>query len=457
MKPRFLSFLTEDGMKARAIRGTALSVLGFGGSQLIRLISNLILTRILFPEAFGLMALVQIVVIGLENFSDMGIHPAVIQSKHGEKQRFLDSAWTMQIVRGGVLWLIACAIAAPVARFYEQDALIQMIPVLAFTTVLSGFRSTNYSLASRRLTLGRLTAIELIGQISGTVILILLALWLKSVWALVIGSLIGVAIHTILTHVILEGERNRFAWDKPSVLEIFHFGKFIFISTIAGYLVNQGDRLILGKYVSLEDLAIFTIAYLFGSLPLTLNIQVNSRVLIPLYKQRPPVESDNNFRQIRRARFLLLGGFVMISAVVALIGDPLITFLYDPRYHAAGPMLVLLSLSIMPAVLLDGYKGILLANGNSRDFTIIIVASAVVKTALLVVLIQNYGIVGAIMAPYLSEIVTYPLLVYFIRGYRGWHPALDILFLALSFVIMALALRVTPEALELLLGALRGG
>ena len=456
MNTNFLSTLRDHGMKARAIRGTALSVVGFGGGQVIRLISNLILTRILFPEAFGLMALVQIVVTGLEMFSDMGIHPAIIQSKNGEDRDFLNTAWTMQIIRGLFLWLIACLIATPAAQFYGQDALIQMIPVLAFTTVISSFRSTNYSLASRRLTLGRVTAVELIAQVVGTIILILMALWLQSVWALVIGSLIGVTIHTMLTHLILDGGRNKLAWSKPAAWEIFHFGKFIVISTIAGYLVNQGDRLILGKYVSLEELAIFTIAFLFGSLPLTLAIQLNSRVLIPLFKQRPPAESENNFRKIRRARMLLLLGFLVISTALSLLGEDLIEVLYDPRYYSAGPMLVLLSLSVIPALLLDGYKGVLLANGNSRDFTIIIVISAVVKTVLLVVMIQKFGIVGAIIAPFLSEFVTYPLLVHYIRPYRGWHPGLDVLLLSIGVAIMALALWLSPAANELLVTALRG-
>ena len=63
------------------------------------------LTRLLFPEAFGLMALIQTFMIGLAMFSDLGIGPAIIQSDRGEDPDFLNTAWVMQILRGICLWL----------------------------------------------------------------------------------------------------------------------------------------------------------------------------------------------------------------------------------------------------------------------------------------------------------------------------------------------------------------
>lgn len=446
------AMLAEDGMKARAIRGTALSLFGFGSAQVIRLGSNLILTRLLFPEAFGLMALLQVVVIGLENFSDMGIHQLILHSRNGEKTEFLNTAWTIQIIRGVFLWVLACLIAAPIAEFYGQEELLQILPVLALTTVISGFRSTKYSLASRHLILGRITMMELVGQVVGTAIMILFALWLRSVWALVIGSLIGVFLNVLLSHLLLPGPRNRLGWHKPTAWEVFHFGKFIFISTVAGYLVQQGDRLVLGKFVSLEGLAIFTIAYMFGSLSLMLNAQFNSRVMLALYKQRPPLESDSNFLQIGRARFLLVSGSIGVAAMIAFLGELLITLLYDPRYHGAGPMLVLLSLSFIPTLIFDGYKSLLLANGNSRDFTTFSVLSAVLRIVLLIVLIRELSIIGAILAPFVVELLLYPLLVVFVRPYRGWYPGQDMLFVAIGALIMAAVFWSNAAALSLLTG-----
>ena len=450
MKAKISAILTGDGMKARAIRGTMLSVGSFGGAQVIRLASNLILTRLLFPEAFGLMALMQVFIIGLEMFADMGINPAIIQSKRGDERAFLNTAWTFQVARGVVLWLLACLLAVPLAEFYEQESLKTIMPILAFSTVLSGLKSTKMATANRHLMMGRLTVVELSSQIIGTIIMILFALWLESVWALVIGSLCIFLLTTVFSHLLIPGENNRFEFEKASAWELFHFGKFIVISTIAGYFVNQGDRLILGKYVTLEQLAIFTIAFLFGNLAMALNNQVNSRILMALYSQRPPAESDRNYAHISRARSILIGGFLMIILLFGLTGEWLIETLYDPRYHAAGPMLVLLALSIVPAVVLDGCKHILLANGNSRNFTILIVCLGIIRTALLLWLIRSYGIVGAMIAPFLSNIAIYPLMAYFARQYRGWLPAVDLAFSVVGALIIAVVLWASPAARDLL-------
>lgn len=437
-------------MKARAIRGTALSIGTFGGSQIIRLGSNLILTRLLFPEAFGLMALMQVFIIGLEQFADMGITPAIIQSKRGDERSFLNTAWTFQVVRGFVLWLLACLLTVPLADFYEQESLKTILPILAFSTVLSGLKSTKLATANRHLMMGRFTIVELSSQVIGTIIMIFCAWWLESVWALVIGSLSIFVLNTVFSHLLIPGENNKPQFEKEAGWEIFHFGKFIIFSTIAGYFVKQGDRLVLGKYVTLEELAIFTIAYLFGSLSLLLNYQVNSRIIMPLYRQRPPIESDSNYNQIRRARIILVGGFLALTTVMGLGGEWLVETLYDPRYHAAGPMLVLLSLAIIPNVAVDGYKEILLANGNSRNFTIFTIISAVTRMILLLTFIQQFGIVGAIIAPFLVEFITYPLLVYFIRPYRGWYPFLDLAFIMMGFAVIALVLWASPTAYGLL-------
>ena len=77
---RLKNFLHGQGLASKALRGSALTVLGFGGGQFLRLLSNLVLTRILFPEAFGLMALVYVFLQGLNNFSDVGVTPAIMRS-----------------------------------------------------------------------------------------------------------------------------------------------------------------------------------------------------------------------------------------------------------------------------------------------------------------------------------------------------------------------------------------
>ena len=75
-------------------------MLGFGASHCLRLGFNLVITRILYPELFGLISLVYTIVSGLTFFCDVGITPAAVRDPRGGDRDFLNTAWTMQIVRG---------------------------------------------------------------------------------------------------------------------------------------------------------------------------------------------------------------------------------------------------------------------------------------------------------------------------------------------------------------------
>ncbi|WP_341199011.1 oligosaccharide flippase family protein [Lentibacter algarum] len=157
--------LTGEALVARILRGAGLTVFGFGWSQAMRLLSNLVLTRLLFPEAFGLMALITVFLMGLNMFSDVGVAPAILQSKRGDERDFLDTAWTIQVARGVLLWLTACALAWPISLFYGVPDLLYMLPVAALTLVIAGFNPTRYHEANRHLRMGRCLTSAPAGQI----------------------------------------------------------------------------------------------------------------------------------------------------------------------------------------------------------------------------------------------------------------------------------------------------
>ena len=104
-------------LKSLTLRGVAWTLAGDGGAQLIRLVSNLILSRLLMPETFGIMVIVTVVQQGLAMFSDVGIQPAIVQHSRGDDSVFLNTAWTTQVLRGVFLWLGTWALAWPVSQY----------------------------------------------------------------------------------------------------------------------------------------------------------------------------------------------------------------------------------------------------------------------------------------------------------------------------------------------------
>ena len=424
-----------EGLKARVLRGSALTVISFGGANALRLAGNLVLTRVLFPEAFGLMALVQVFISGLQMFSDLGIRVSIIQNKRGDDPAFLNTAWSVQIIRGVILWLAGCALALPAARLYNEPMLAQLLPVASLNALILGFVTTKMATANRHLMLGRLTAVELGTQAAGIVIMVILAIWWQSVWALVIGGILSTLLKVILLDKVLPGHRNRLQWERAALHDLFGFGKYIFLSTIAGFLIRQSDRAVLGAYISLAALGVYNVGYFLGTVPILLSRAAVNRIILPVYRMRPTTENVQNRAQVFQTRRFLIAGTMMLGVILAYSGVPLVEFLYDDRYHLAGPVVVLFSLTMVPQLVLDGYSSILLAAGDSRRFLILVASTAIIQLVYLFVGISWLGIFGAIFAPGLAILTTYPLRIAYARRYNAWDPKADIGFLALGAAV----------------------
>ncbi len=103
--------------RPQILRGSAVTMMGFGGGQALSLVSSVVLTRLLDREAYGLYRLANVFLEGLANFTATGSGPAIIRDQRGDDPAFLNTAWTLQAVRGVGLWLLACAWAFPMPGF----------------------------------------------------------------------------------------------------------------------------------------------------------------------------------------------------------------------------------------------------------------------------------------------------------------------------------------------------
>lgn len=422
---RLLTPFRGGGLSARIARGTVFTLLGFGGQTALRLASNLVLTRLLFPEAFGLMALVGVVLTGAAMFSDLGIRGAVVRDPRGADPAFLRTAFTLQILRGLALGAVVLALAGPAARFYDAPGLDGLLRLAALAPVLQGLNSVGLMTANREIATGRLTALALGGQAFGIAVTILLAAWLGTVEALVWGMLAGGAAMALASHLVLPGPGLRPALERDAILRMTHFGKFIFLSTVAGFFIAQGDRLILGRFVPLETLAIYTIGFTLAAMPVALGQALNERIFFPLYARRPPGESASNKAGADRVRRRVTAGLLAALAALALAGDPLVHLLYDARYAAAGPAMTLIALALMPGIVILSYDRLIVAAGHTGRYAALVVARGAVHVACLGAGTAAFGLAGAILAPPVAVLLSCPLLLRAIRPYGGRDPAHD--------------------------------
>ncbi len=436
----FTKHLQGDGLRARAMRGSVWTIAGYGTSQALRLAANLILTRLLFPEAFGMMALVTVFMQGLMMFSDIGVGPSIMQSKRGDDPDFLNTAWTIQVIRGFCLWLVACAIAAPVSRFYGEAQLAQLIPAVGFGLLVTGFNPTRLETGHRHLHLGLISFIQIISQTIGIIAAIFLAYITGSVWAFVVSGLVSTVSHLILLNMYLPGERNHFRWEKTAAKELITYGKWIFLSTVSGFLFMQSDKLILGKFLTIEALGVYNIGYFLASFPLLVSSTVIHKILIPLYRERPPAASAENYQKLRKMRFAVTASILSLLMIFAFFGASLVSILYDLRYQNAGAIVVLTACMQIPLVIILTYDQAALASGDSRRFFILAASKAVVMVTVLLIGIKMAGLFGALLSQGIAIIIIYPVAVWLAKEQGAWDPEHDIIFSIIGLLLGSAAL-----------------
>ena len=169
---------------------------------------------------------------------------------------------------------------------YSAPALPYILGILSLSPLIQGFESTKLATANRQLYFKRVIFIEILSQILGLVLMVGWALVNKSIWALVAGSLLSTLMKTFLSHIVLQGQQNKWHWDTEMFHELFHYGKWIFLSTMFSYLGGRGLRLIQGILVTVETLAFLHIAGIFAWGLGALVGRISGNIVFPVFSDR---------------------------------------------------------------------------------------------------------------------------------------------------------------------------
>jgi O-antigen/teichoic acid export membrane protein len=345
-------------LKRRMLNSGMWSLLSYAFNILVRFGTNLFMTRMLVPEFFGILAIAMTVMVGLGLVSDFGLKVNVVQSKRGNDPLFLNTVWVTQILRGMVLWSLALFISLILylassnglltpGNVYSDPNLPLIIAILSTIMVIHGFQSTRTMEASRNLALGPLTAIDIFAQAVGLICMIAWVIVDRSIWALVAGPIAAALTLSTLSHLCLKGTPNRWRWDRSAFQELVNFGKWIFLSSILGFLVISADRFLLGGLVSPTTLGVYVIAFLIFNAIEQILARLISDLTLSAFSEivrERPTELKATYYRIHK----IIAAFAYSSAGILMTsGETLIWLLYDNRYHDAGWMLQILAAALL--------------------------------------------------------------------------------------------------------------
>ena len=418
--------LTRDqvpvSFKARIFK-TGYWMLGSNAaSQVLRLLSNLVLTRLLSPDAFGLMTAVSTIYFALSMFSDLGVWQSVVKSDRAYEDSFIGTAQTVTFLRGLIMTvlLIASATSLYLGLFggffktysvYADAQLPLMVAFVALCAFFDGCVSMKLALAQRSLQGEYVAKLELCAQVVATISTVTLVWMTGSMWGLLFGWLVSSCSRVVLSNVYLSGPWIVPCWNAAYAGEMFKYGKWIFVSSIIGFFAANSEKIIFGNYLSLHYFGIFAIASALVAAVVAIYSTLLGQVIFPglsmaLNDQLGVIRIYTRFQQ---SADLLLG---LIAGGILTCGQWLVLMLYDARYQEAGWMFQLLGLTIL-GLRYQVVEQLMFAT----DRPALVSANNMVRALFLVIGIPVFFYFGqapgAILAVVLAQFSSWPLCIYF--------------------------------------------
>jgi O-antigen/teichoic acid export membrane protein len=302
------------------------------------------------------------------------------------------------------------------ALIYHEPQLKQLVPFGSLSVLILGFKSTGYFTLRRRLHLAPIMVLEISSQVASVIAMITWAFFDKSVWALVLGTVVSALVTMVGSHLLPVGYRNRFEWDRESARSMFDFGKWVAGSSMLTFASGQGDRILLGRFMGASALGVYSIAvFLSGALGEAIT-RITHGVFFPAYSGVRSEGLDRLRDVFYKSRMAVDALVIPALGGLTVLGPTVVHLLWDDRYDDAGWMLRVLSVRVAIAALSAPYQFCLFAVGESRYGFFLNLARTVALFAGIPIGVKLGGIAGVVWAVTISEIPA--LLVVFVGFVR---------------------------------------
>lgn len=439
---------TQRLLRGRLGAGAAWIAVPFAAQQAIRLATNIALARMLAPEMFGVMVIVNTLRTGLELMSDIGIGQSVVRSDNAGDREFLDTAWTLQLLRGALLALACMIGAAPIAASMGNQDMTPILLVASSVFVLTGLQGPGLFLNQRAVKLRQRATYDIGCTIFQCAITIVLAAIMPSVWALVWGLVISSAFSTLMSYAFRPLMLPRLAWHPDHVREIFHFGKWLFASTAIYFAAISTDKIYFSAKLPLVLVGIYSIARTFSDLLGQLAQRAASFLVFPkmaMLKEQLKEQRNELADRLRGARITALALLALGMSIAIAGSDAFFLLCYDARYHAAAFMLPFLLLGTWFGVLATFAEATLMgcdrpataAAGNAAKFATLAVG--------LPLAMAGGNLFVALLVLAAAEIARWLLLCGFLQREGLASVGIEAM-LTLGMLILAVALKLVAGA-----------
>ena len=419
-------------LRKAAGRGT----LATGGAQGVKLVcqfaSVIILSRLLAPEDFGIVAMAWPVVTFVGLFQDLGLMEATIQKKSITRGE-VNSLFWVNIGLSLLLTAILVAISPIAARFYGEPAVGALVIAMSVLTIVHATAGQHYALLTRKMQFGRLALVNIVAAVVGLGVAVVWAYLRPSYWALY-GGTAATAVSSTLMAWAVSSWRPSLPRLVPETRGLVHFGAGLTGFNFTNYFARNVDYILIGRTWGNQEVGLYDRAQKLLLFPLQQITNPLGGVMVPVLSRMADEPDRYRHACLRVVPILLLVTLPGVAMAVAL-ADVLIPFALGQKWAGSAHIFQALGLAGLIQSLNSPANWMFISQGRSAELMRWGIVVAVTSVTAFVIGLP-YGAHGVAVAYAASEYLRTPFLWAYL-GRRGPVRAADIAGAVFPFVIGA--------------------
>jgi PST family polysaccharide transporter len=397
----------------RAARGAVVTLGAQGIRIVVQVLSVVVLSRLLSPRDYGLIAMVLAVIGVADVFRDLGLSTAAIQARTLTAAQRTNLFWVnsaLGLVLGGVVFALAPALA----HVYGQPELVDIARVLALSFLLNGVATQYRADLTRRLLFARLAVADVVSPVIGLGVGVVMALSGAGYWALVGQQLAQYAV--MMTVVVTAGRWLPGRPDRTAPMGgLLRFGWNMVGVQLIGYTANNIDSITIGARFGAGALGVYSRAFQLLMTPLGQLRGPATQVALPVLSSLQ--DDGHRFAEYLRRGQLALG-YTLVAGLGLVVGaaEPVTAVFLGEQWGSVPPLLRFLALAgIFETLALVGYW-VYLSRGLTGQLVRYASFEAAVRLACILVG-SSWGVEGVAAGYALSPALTWPISLWWLSRF----------------------------------------
>lgn len=370
-------------------KGALLLLAGQAGAQLLSLLRNFVIARLIFPHDFGIAVTFTTTISLLNLISDMGLDKFVVQDRDGDDPRLQASLHALILTRGILTALALFVCAQPIATLFGVPEQVAAYRWLSLAPLISGFVHLDSIRAYRRLDFAPDSIANFAAQFLSVAVALALVYAMRDFRPMLWGLIAQSVAYTAASHLVAN-RRYEISFAKSQLSRLAAFAWPLTVNGLVLFAAGQGDRVAIGSTLGVRELAIYGAPALISSAISMVLIRVlGSLTLTILARAR---DNSDEFDRVHRHIGAIIGLSALCVAVPFMfLGPDIIRLLYGAAYTGPSELFIFVGLSLGLYVI--GYWATVaaLALGDSKNVLIVNIARFAGFCTVIPILAFGYG------------------------------------------------------------------